>query len=204
VLIEIMTTLRKDALLLGNVDPAEAVQWLVREIGFAAWFKRADELTSIGLNLIMERHHVEICLAAAFAQMESTGFLPQLEQPFLDAFGFAMWAYAIHNLLPPRGQRRHLGMLKHAIKCGFGALRTEYTAMQMGLGIGCDVDLVDLGSSGTYDFTFKDLSDEIEVECKFLTHDFARSLRVSDFWRLCRAVEHERPLLLQPGTSRIA
>ena len=206
-----MTGIPKGTFLVPSLSADEAIRWIVQEAGRDAWLKRAKELGETGSaftsELIMERHHIELCIAAGLQQLETGGSLTQFEQPFVDAFVFAGVANALHARLTPQGQRRHRGKLKQALKndYGFAALRTEYSAMFMGLGIGCDVLPTDYEGIANYDLLFSDGEDEIELECKLLTHDFGHAFRRSDYQRLCVALaSFERSDLLRPGTSHIA
>jgi hypothetical protein len=196
-----------------DFDTDEAIRWLVQATGQDRWLRRADELLSLAsgaerqLRSILERHHIEVCIAAAYRRM-AFGNLEELAmQPFADAFGFALIAKAIHRHLSRQGKQRHVGKLKQALKedYGFAALRTEHTAMMMGFGIGCKVVPADLEGLATYDLLLSDQGEEVELECKLLTHDLGHPFRQSEFNRLCRALDRlAEKSLLRPGSSRIA
>lgn len=206
-----MTGIPKGTLLLAQTPLDEAISWITHQAGMASWLKRARDLeyryTASGRGSMLQRHHVEICIAAGLYELASGGDLSALlQQPFLDAFVFAGLAKEVHSHLSPAAQKRHRGKIKQAIRneYGFGALRTEYTAITMGLDIGCDVILADYEGVANYDLLFADEEEELELECKLLTHEFGAFLRPSHCRRLSHALEKlERGSILRPGASRI-
>jgi hypothetical protein len=194
----------------ADLDTDEAIRWLAQAAGQDRWLKRADELLDLAsgseaeLRTVLERHHIEVCIAAAIRHPRSQALAMQ---PFLDAFVFAAFARHIHDRLSAEGKKRHVGKLKQALKeeYGFAALRTEHTAMMMGFGIGCTVAPMDLEGIADYDLLLSANGEEVELECKLLTHDFGGSqVRIADFQRLRREMEAIAGELLRPGTSKIA
>jgi hypothetical protein len=204
-----VTNIPKYTLLFPDISPEDSIRWLVGVTGRDVWLRRAKDLLGLGYDQrsILERHHVELCIAQGLEQIDATGKFTLLEQPFIDAVTFAGVAHTIQSYLTSEGRKRHAGKIKQALKedYGFAALRTEHTAIMMSLAIGCDVTLADFENLGRYDFLIADQEKEVELECKLLTHDFAQNYRKSEFDRLCRSLgRHERASLLRPGTSRIA
>lgn len=193
-------------------DPEEHVLWFARIVGPERLLKRAEQLRRRFVESpflrqgTIERHHVELCLVEALFDIRDHGELTQLEMPHRDAYHFAALANAVHERLSERGQRRHAGRLRDALKVeyGFAALRTEYTAMLFSESIGAKPIPMDLEGIERFDLLLESNEEQVELECKLLTHDFVAEISASPFKRLGAALEkHHVENLPTPGRSVI-
>lgn len=193
-------------------SPADPRQWLSRTLGAGKLARRVEHLrdtmskSELSRRDILERHHIELMLVEDLARAQAEGADSLFSTLMGDTLFFSARAEDLHLHLSREAQVKHAGMLRAALDAehGFAAVRTEYTAIGIGLELGCDVELVDLEGLGNFDLLLCRDGEEVEMECKLLSQDFAASVSVSRFDRLCRILEFEhRSALLKPGSSRV-
>lgn len=166
-----------------------AVRKMVTLGGYRNWKKRYEALTRAdGRAIALERHHVEVVVFEAFRRIGLTTRILAGRMPELDGYAVASEISAWHDELSEFGKKNLAGRVRNALDedWGFSPLRTEMTARLFLRSIGCSLVSSDLEGADRWDFLARRGADEIELECKYLTHDFGRSYRIREFQRLRR------------------
>lgn len=205
-------TLDPSAPLYSLRDPSETIAWFVEAVGADRLRRRVEPILEAVRSgemfprSALEQHHLELMIADLFGICRLD--LPEAVQAPLvgDAIAFLSVARNFHEALTTSGRGRHIGMIKNALNSsyGFAAVRTEYTAAQLGIQMGCSVTAIDIEGLGTFDFLLDKDGEEVEIECKLMSNDFAAVGTKSRFDRLLGVLNsRHRDELLRPGASTI-
>jgi hypothetical protein len=149
---------------------------------------------------LYERYPTEFGAASLFNSINTVAITgrPLIDTDSYAAASFFAMLARIHQRLSKRGRAALEGKVRSGLQepSGLAPLAFEFSIVSHLLHAGLDVQFNDYENDGGFDFLVAQDAVELELECKFISHDAGRREKLADVEHLLAELDRQLPLVL--------